>query len=66
MIVGATIPGAIHDRARDFCVPSALLLFENESPPGVPTDDVREISNYVDAMQYDLKRLPSGFPLSLR
>jgi Fic family protein len=45
---------------------SDLLLFENEETPGVPLDDVREVSNYVAAMDYGLKRLRDGFPLSLR
>ena len=26
---------------------SDLLLFENEAAPGVPLDDVQEVSNYV-------------------
>jgi len=30
---------------------SDLLLFENEAVPGVPIDDVEEVSNYVAAMQ---------------
>jgi Fic family protein len=34
--------------------------------PGVPLDDVREVSNYVAALDYGLKRLAEGFPLSLR
>lgn len=45
---------------------SDLLLFENEVAPGVPIDDVREVSNYVAAMQHGLERLRDGFPLSLR
>jgi Fic family protein len=45
---------------------SDLLLFENESAPGVPTDDVQEVSNYVAAMRHGLDRLKGGFPLSLR
>jgi Fic family protein len=45
---------------------SDLLLFENEAAPGVPMDDVREVSNYVAAMQHGLERLRDGFPLSLR
>jgi len=43
-----------------------LLLFENEETPGVPLDDVEEVSNYVAAMNHGLKRLRDGFPLSLR
>lgn len=45
---------------------SDLLLFEVDEQPGVPMDDVREVSNYVAAMDYGLKRLQGGFPLSLR
>ena len=45
---------------------SDLLLFESEEAPGVPLDDVREVSNYVRAMNHGLDRLREGFPLSLR
>ena len=45
---------------------SDLLLFELDMEPGVPLDDVREVSNYVTALDYGLKRLSEGFPLSLR
>jgi Fic family protein len=45
---------------------SDLLLFENDEIPMVPIDDVQEVSNYVAAMDYGLKRLRGGFPLSLR
>ncbi len=44
---------------------SDLLLFENEAVPGVPIDDVEEVSNYVAAMQHGLRRIKGGFPLSL-
>jgi Fic family protein len=43
-----------------------LLLFELDQVPGVPLDDVREVSNYVSALNYGLTRLAEGFPLSLR
>ncbi len=43
-----------------------LLLFELDEEPGVPLDDVREVSNYVAALDHGLKRLDNGFPLSLR
>ena len=36
---------------------SDLLLFESEQVPGVPLDDVQEVSNYVAAMTYGLNRL---------
>ena len=45
---------------------SDLLLFELKEKPGVPMDDVQEVSNYVAAMTCGLKRLEEGFPLSLR
>jgi Fic family protein len=45
---------------------SDLLLFEADEAPGVPLDDVREVSNYVAAMDHGLARLKGGFPLSLR
>jgi len=45
---------------------SDLLLFELEEQPGVPLDDVREVSNYVAALNHGLQRLREGFPLSLR
>lgn len=45
---------------------SDLLLFELEEEPGVPLDDVREVSHYVNALQHGLDRLREGFPLSLR
>ena len=45
---------------------SDLLMFENDEVPGVPIQDVQEVSNYVAAMDHGLQRLRSGFPLSLR
>jgi Fic family protein len=45
---------------------SDLLLFEADLQPGVPIDDVREVSNYVSALDHGLSRLREGFPLSLR
>ncbi len=45
---------------------SDLLLYELEEAPGVPLDDVEEVSNYVSALNHGLKRLQEGFPLSLR
>jgi cell filamentation protein, protein adenylyltransferase len=45
---------------------SDLVLYENAEPPGVPLDDVQEVSNYVAALNHGLKRLRGGFPLSLR
>ena len=45
---------------------SDLLLFEINGAPGVPVEDVREVSNYVVAMEYGLRRLQEGFPLCNR
>ncbi len=45
---------------------SDLLLHESEHAPGVPLDDVQEVSAYVAAMDYGLMRIREGFPLSLR
>jgi len=43
-----------------------LLLFESQEAPGVPLDDVQEVSNYVAAMNHGLTRIREGFPISLR
>jgi len=45
---------------------SDLLLFELDHEPGVPLDDVREVSNYVAALNHGLSLLEEGLPLSLR
>lgn len=45
---------------------SDLLLYETKQAPGVPLDDVEEVSRYVAAMNHALKRIRGGFPLSLR
>jgi Fic family protein len=45
---------------------SDLLLYESDQAPGVPMEDVREVSDYVAALDHGLKRLRGGFPLSLR
>jgi Fic family protein len=44
---------------------SDLLRFETEAQAGEPVDDIREVSNYVDAMMFGLERLQE-LPLSLR
>lgn len=44
---------------------SDLLRYESEAGAGQPIDDIREVSNYVDAMLYGLDRLET-LPLSLR
>src|SRR3990170_2893499 len=43
-----------------------LLLFELDEAPGVPLDDVVEVSNYVAALEHGLARLREQFPLSNR
>lgn len=44
-----------------------LLLYEIDEAPGVPVDDVEEVSNYVAALNHGLRRLrEDDFPLSLR
>lgn len=45
---------------------SDLLLFELDELPGVPFDDVVEVSSYVAALEHGLARLRSGLPLSGR
>ncbi len=43
-----------------------LLLFEMAEAPGVPFDDVQEVSNYIAALEHGMERLRSGFPLCNR
>lgn len=45
---------------------SDLLLFELDEAPGVPFDDVVEVSNYVAALEHGMDRLRGGFPISNR
>lgn len=45
---------------------SDLLLFELDELPGVPFDDVVEVSNYVAALEHGLARLRGDFPLCNR
>jgi Fic family protein len=45
-------------------LPDTHLFFEREEAPGVPLDDVREVSNYVAALNHGLKRLKENIPLS--
>ncbi|GAB4183190.1 MAG: Fic family protein [Terrimicrobiaceae bacterium] len=42
---------------------SDLLLFEPDQKPGVPLDDVREVSNYVAALDHGLRLLEEGLRL---
>jgi Fic family protein len=45
---------------------SDLLMFEADEAPGVPLDDVLEVSNYVAALEHGLARMREGFPLCNR
>ena len=45
---------------------SDLLLYESGATPQVPLDDVREVSNYVAAMELGMRRLREGLPISGR
>ena len=45
---------------------SDVLLHEIEEVPGVPLDDVAEVSAYVAAIQHGQMRLQEDFPISLR
>jgi Fic family protein len=45
---------------------SDLLLFELDETPGVPLDDVMEVSSYVAALDHGMARMQQGFPLSNR
>ena len=46
---------------------SDLMLFELNQAPGVPEDDVTEVSNYLTAMQHGLRRMrDDNFPICNR
>ena len=45
---------------------SDLLVYELDEAPGVPLDDVQEVSNYVAALEHGMQLLRSGLPISLR
>ncbi len=45
---------------------SDLLLAEIDEAPGVPLDDVTEVSNCVAAIEHGIQRLRGGFPVSNR
>lgn len=45
---------------------SELMLFELDDAPGVPSEDVVEVSNYVAALEHGMARMREGFPLSNR
>ena len=45
---------------------SDLLMFEREAVPGVPLDDVLEVSNYVAALNHGMKLMADGLPVCNR
>ncbi len=45
---------------------SDLLLYELDQAPGVPLDDVAEVSSYVAALEHGLRLLGEGLPPSIR
>lgn len=45
---------------------SDLMLYEMEGMPGVPMDDVQEVSCYVNALTLGVQRIREGFPVSHR
>jgi Fic family protein len=45
---------------------SDLLRFEADGAPGMPLDDVREVSRYVAALHHGFNLLRGGLPVSLR
>lgn len=45
---------------------SDLMLYEMEAQPGVPMDDVQEVSCYVNALNLGVERIRSGHPISYR
>ncbi|MCB1647902.1 MAG: Fic family protein [Pseudomonadales bacterium] len=45
---------------------SDLMLYEMEGTPGVPIDDVQEVSCYVSALELGVQRIREGDPISFR
>jgi Fic family protein len=45
---------------------SDLMLFEHQQKSDISLDDVEEVSNYVKAINYGVKRIKEDFSLSLR
>jgi Fic family protein len=43
-----------------------LLEYENGDSPGIPVEDVREVSRYVSALRFAVDQVGAGFPMSLR
>src|SRR5690606_34003 len=51
---------------RDPIVPLRSPPFRGRAMPGVPLEDVREVSDYIAALEHGMARLRGGFPLSGR
>lgn len=45
---------------------SDLMLYEMEGVPGVPLDDVQEVSCYVNALNLGMQRIAEGHPITFR
>jgi len=45
---------------------SDLMLYEMEGQPGVPMDDVQEVSCYVQALTLGIQRINEGHPITFR
>jgi Fic family protein len=45
---------------------SDLMLYEMDGQPGVPMDDVQEVSCYVNALTLGVDRIRAGHPISFR
>jgi Fic family protein len=45
---------------------SDLMLYEMDGQPGVPMDDVQEVSCYVNALTLGVERIRQGHPISFR
>lgn len=45
---------------------SDLMLYEMEGIPGVPMDDVQEVSCYVGALELGVKRIREDYPITFR
>lgn len=43
-----------------------LMLYEMEGMPGVPMDDVQEVSCYVNALTLGVQRIREGHPITIR
>lgn len=43
-----------------------LLEYENAEAPGMPVEDIREVSRYVSALRHAVGQIDEGHPISLR